>query len=235
MFSARLAALMAAMLLANGGFQASAAPAASTNKTAKIKPAPAKKEKVDVNTADAKTIETLPGIGPVLADKIIAGRPYRGLADLKNVKGLSESKVDAIKDDITFSRAQLTTKPQNKGTARTEKPLREEKAAKSAETAEPKGGTANSGSVTKQGALERFPSRTSTPSTPLATQGKININSATAEELDVLPGIGPVKAQSIIEYRRQQGKFKTIEEIENVKGIKSGEFLKIKDRIKVTD
>src|SRR5689334_7426793 len=50
------------------------------------------KTPVDVNSADAKTLETLPGIGPATANKIIAGRPYGSLADLGKVKGLSQSK-----------------------------------------------------------------------------------------------------------------------------------------------
>ena len=64
---------------------------------------------------------------------------------------------------------------------------------------------------------------------------KVNINKATAEELDRLPGIGPAKAKAIIDYRNQNGDFKTIEDIQKVKGIKSGEFSKIVDRIKVSD
>ncbi len=61
----------------------------------------------------------------------------------------------------------------------------------------------------------------------------ININTATAEELDKLPGIGPVKSQAIIQYREEHGGFKSIDEIKNVKGIKEGEFGKIKDNITV--
>jgi competence protein ComEA len=58
---------------------------------------------------------------------------------------------------------------------------------------------------------------------------KVDINTATKDELDVLPGIGPVKAQAIIDGRP----FKTIEDIKNVKGIKDGEFSKIQDMITV--
>src|SRR5215467_10711657 len=56
---------------------------------------------VDVNTADVKTLETLPGIGSTLANRIVEGRPYKSIDDLAKVKGLSQSKVDAMKDKIT--------------------------------------------------------------------------------------------------------------------------------------
>jgi competence protein ComEA len=58
---------------------------------------------------------------------------------------------------------------------------------------------------------------------------KVNINTASKEELDVLPGIGPVRAQAIIDARP----FKSIEDIMTVKGIKEVEFSKIKDMITV--
>jgi competence protein ComEA len=57
----------------------------------------------------------------------------------------------------------------------------------------------------------------------------VNINTAPKEDLDKLPGIGPVKAQAIIEGRP----FEKIEDIMKVKGIKEGEFGKIKDLITV--
>lgn len=63
--------------------------------------------------------------------------------------------------------------------------------------------------------------------------GKVNINSATAEELKTLPGIGDAKAQSIVSYRQQNGLFQSIEELMNVEGIKDGVFDKIKDKITV--
>lgn len=65
----------------------------------------------------------------------------------------------------------------------------------------------------------------------IKTQGKININTATEEELDTLPGIGPSTAAKIIDYRKENGKFKNIEEIKEVSGIGDAKYEKIKELI----
>lgn len=63
--------------------------------------------------------------------------------------------------------------------------------------------------------------------------GKINLNKATKEELMTLPGVGASRAESIIQYRNENGGFKSIDEIMLISGIKDGLFEKIKDLIKV--
>ncbi len=63
--------------------------------------------------------------------------------------------------------------------------------------------------------------------------GRVNINTATAAELDTLPGIGPTTAQSIVDYRLENGPFQAIQDIQNVPGIGSATFDRIKDYITV--
>ncbi len=86
------------------------------------------------------------------------------------------------------------------------------------QAAAPKGGTADSrpGSADGTGA-----------------GGLISLNQATKEELMTLPGIGESKAEAILNYRRKQGGFGSIEEIMNISGIKEGVYLKIKDKISI--
>ena len=62
---------------------------------------------------------------------------------------------------------------------------------------------------------------------------KININQALSADLQLLPGIGEVTAERIIEYREQTGKFSTIEDLMNVKGIGVKKFAKLKNLITV--
>ena len=67
----------------------------------------------------------------------------------------------------------------------------------------------------------------------LAQAGLVNINTATAPELETLPGIGPALAQSIIDHREAHGPFGTIEEITDVQGIGQGVLEEIRELITV--
>lgn len=66
-----------------------------------------------------------------------------------------------------------------------------------------------------------------------AEDGRVNINTASKEELMTLTGIGEAKADSIIAYRETQGGFQSIEDIMQIEGIKEGVFRKIEDQITV--
>ena len=71
-----------------------------------------------------------------------------------------------------------------------------------------------------------------TPSTvPETHVGKININTATAEQLILLPGIGEVLAQRIIQDRQENGPFQCVEDLVRVKGIGENSFNALKDYI----
>lgn len=65
------------------------------------------------------------------------------------------------------------------------------------------------------------------------SSSKVNINTATQTELELLSGIGPSIASKIISYRKENGKFKTIEDIKNVPGIGEAKFNSIQDQITV--
>ena len=61
----------------------------------------------------------------------------------------------------------------------------------------------------------------------------VNINTADVEQLATLKGIGPAMAQRIIDYREQNGKFKTLDELKNVRGIGQKKFDALKDKITI--
>ena len=83
------------------------------------------------------------------------------------------------------------------------------------------------GEVPHQAASSSLPGGTS------SSTSKININTADAQQLESLPGIGPAFAQRIIDYRTSQGRFSNIEDIENVSGIGKKRFEQLKDLITV--
>lgn len=149
--------------------------------------------RVDLNTADAATLETLPGVGPSTAQSIIAARPFKSVDDLKEVRGIGEARFQEIHPLVTVS-ASRTSRPASGSPA-------------------PATTGRSPSSLT-----ERAPG-----------QGKVNINTATQAQLESLLGIGPAKAQAIIEGRP----YKTIDEVMQVKGIKDGTFEKIQDQITV--
>jgi competence ComEA-like helix-hairpin-helix protein len=80
-------------------------------------------------------------------------------------------------------------------------------------------------------------SRTSWPKQPAkiceSTNKKININQATSEELQTLPGIGPAIAQRILEYRRKNPPFRKVEELLIIRGISPDRLQRMKGRISV--
>ena len=66
-----------------------------------------------------------------------------------------------------------------------------------------------------------------------ADGGKVNLNTASKEELMTLSGIGEVKADAMVRYREEHGSFQSVEDVKKIEGIKDGVFNKIKDQITV--
>jgi len=67
----------------------------------------------------------------------------------------------------------------------------------------------------------------------MSAGGPVNLNTATSQQLETLPGIGPATAPRILEYRQKNGGFKKIEELMNVRGVGEKSFLKLKPLVSV--
>ena len=86
---------------------------------------------------------------------------------------------------------------------------------------------ASVGSVVEAAQAKPAPAKAAAPSAPL------NINTATAAQLETLPGIGARTAQAIVDQRQKSGGFKKIEDLMTVQGIGEKSFLKLKPMVTV--
>jgi competence protein ComEA len=171
---------------------------------------------ININTADEKTLESLPGVGKATAKAIIEGRPYKSVDDLKRVKGMSDKKIQALKGKISVggAAASTTTAAAAKTVTAADKKVTDTSAAASQKAAS---------------AEKSVTEKSSKTAKKLARGQRININSASKEDLQALPGIGPSKAQAVIDGRP----YDKPEDIMKVKGIKQKTFDKLKDYITV--
>lgn len=67
----------------------------------------------------------------------------------------------------------------------------------------------------------------------VAADGKVNLNTATVEELDKLPGIGSTRAKAIVQYREEQGRFLQVDDLKNVPGFGMKLVDQVRDKVKV--
>jgi competence protein ComEA len=61
----------------------------------------------------------------------------------------------------------------------------------------------------------------------------VNLNTATLEELDTLPGVGPATAQAILDHRAEHGPFTAVDQLLDVRGIGDAKLAELRDRVSV--
>ncbi len=164
---------------------------------------------VDLNTASETELESLPGVGAKTAQAIIAARPFKSVDDLNKVKGIGNTKFDKLKELVTVGGTEASTVPAT------------------AAPGVPRTASAPNPAATRAAMTASKPAPRATAVGKVAAGERINVNTASLEELERLPGIGEVKAKAIIAGRPYQ----TPDDVMKVKGIKQATFDKLKDHI----
>lgn len=152
---------------------------------------------IDLNFADQKELAQVPGVGPKVAEAIVDHRrlhgPYKSVDELRKVRGIGPITFEKIRNQFRVSalpQPTLTDPPASPDPVLPPPPA-------SAPSARPTGG----------GAKKIQPG-----------DAPINVNTATAEELQRLPGVGPTTARNIIATRTATP-FESVNDLDKVKGI----------------
>lgn len=167
-------------------------------------------ETLDPNVAGAEELDRLPGIGASKALRIVREReengPYASVDDLARVSGLGPKSVERLKPYLRVVGGGGSDSAGRRGAV----------AAGSGPSAGEgrRAGGGRGAASADSGAL-------------------VDLNRATAEELQALPGIGPVMAERIVALRNERGRFRKLEELMEVKGVGERTFARLKPLMKV--
>jgi competence ComEA-like helix-hairpin-helix protein len=171
-------------------------------------------ERIDADRATAAELARLPRVGMALAKRMVAYRDahggFGGLPGLDQVPGIGPGLLGALAQHLSFSGASpgglaaTAAEPGPGGTTLPLAPL----------------------SATTTGLLPG-------PPTGPAPAGRVNLNAANAAALDALPGIGPARAASIVQYRAQHGPFQSVDELGRVPGMGAAAVARVREHVAV--
>jgi competence protein ComEA len=157
--------------------------------------------RVDLNEADRTRLMQLPGVGESLARRIEEHRerygPFRNVDDLRNVSGIGPATLERLRPFVYAQPAEVGEEDAVPEAEAIERPARRH-------TAKPLAGKTSE--------------RASTTKKTEALTGLVNLNLATAEELQRLPGVGPAMSARIVAAREQKP-FQAVEDLRRVRGI----------------
>lgn len=181
---------------------------------ASLKPAP-QLLPVDINSATAAELEAVPGLGPERARAIASGRragPYRTLEDLDRVPGIGPTTIKRLRGYLTVGDSQDRPTAPSSGESAT---------------------SATPGPIVAPLEISQIETHAPAPPRTTPADGPVDINRASAEELQRLWNVGPVTAAAIVRWRQENGPFARPRDIVKVHGIGPKTFERNRARITV--
>ena len=197
---------------------------------------------ININIASAEELDTLPGIGPTKAQAIIDYRTQNGsfqtLSQIMDVPGIGQGTFSNIQDLITVGEGLDENVEIEQGSNHTvdqTEPPDPVVFDQIIDLTDDEGSSVGEPIAdTETPADDPVTETETTPTQETAPAGAlVNVNTATLEELDTLPGIGPAKAQAIVDHREQNGPFQTVDDLLNVSGIGPGTMSNIRSLVTV--
>lgn len=174
---------------------------------------------LDINTATEGAISTLPGIGPVRAAAIVRTRTASGrfgtLDDLLKVRGIGKKILSGLEGYILLPRGGSSSEQATKPSGPARSLIVEE-----GRQANPVNGGAGNGLPSFGGENDTGVRLRGSGRRRDTVLKRMDVNSATREELEKVKGIGPVLAERIVSHRNRRGPFGNLSELSRIKGIK---------------
>jgi competence protein ComEA len=171
---------------------------------------------LDLNRATAPDLDALPGIGPALAQRIVDYRqahgPFKNIEDLREVSGIGPQNLEKLKPYLGLGSPEAIAPPDWKAA------MTDGKSVPGTHLENQEGRLPGS----KSDLQPKTPGRVIDP------------NLSSQAELETLPGIGPVLAQRIIDYRRAHGPYKKIADLRKVSGIGAKKLEKVRPYVAIT-
>ena len=171
---------------------------------------------LDLNRATAQDLDALPGIGPALAQRIVDYRqahgPFKQIDDLREVSGIGPENLQKLKPYLGLGGPEAIAPPDGEAAMTFGK----------------------SGSGTNLDSQEGRLPGSKIDLEPKTPGRVIDPNLGSQADLETLPGIGPVLAQRIIDYRRAHGPYKKIADLRKVSGIGPKKLEKLRPYVVIT-
>lgn len=191
-------------------------------------------EKLNINTAQAEDLQMVPGMDQSLAQSIIqyreANGPFQSVDDLTKVQGMDDQKLQSVQNYLTVEKINLNTASAEEMQVI---PGMDQSLAQS--IIEYREANGPFGSVDELSQVQGIDDQKLQSIQEHVTADKINLNTASAEDLQIVPGIDQSLAQNIVEYRQANGPFGSVDDLSQVSGVTEENMNTIREHITVEE